>query len=134
MGELTEAVRLASEIGLPTLIVGFCAFYAYKAWPYLANLMKARAEARGELAEREAERNEILRNNSQVIANNTEVLGMIKRFMAESEAAQVDAVEHHEALSAERFQRMQASLDGISDEVGKMRGEHGILLDRVRQN
>lgn len=134
MNEFLDLLRFVYDAGaavIPWLLLALAAYLALKTWPYVITWLQARTDAQKDIAEREAERNEILRNNSAVIRNNTETMSMIKRFVEDAEQRQCAAVERHEQLSAERFGRMQSAIDRNGAELGKVCGDVGILLDRT---
>ena len=136
MAELIDFLRFVTNAGsavIPWLLVSLATFLVTKSWPHLAEYIAARTEAQHDVAEREAERNEIMRNNSAVIQNNTETISMMQRFMENRDNESNRAIEHHEAMSAERIDRMREVIDVNREEIGKLRGVAGILLDRVRK-
>lgn len=134
MGELLDLLEFLYEAGaavIPWLVLAMAAYMMVKAWPHVSDWIQARAKAQQAVVEREAERNEIMRNNNIVIENCNETMGMIKRFMERTDREQCNAIEHHEQLSAERIERIQERVDTIASEQGKLRGDIGILMDRV---
>ena len=134
--DMLDLLRFLYEAGsavIPWLLVSIATLLVTKSWPHFVEYIAARTEAQHEVAEREAERNEIMRNNSAVIRNNTETISMMQRFMENRDNESNRAIEHHEAMSAERIDRMREVIDGNREEIGKLRGDVGILLDRVRK-
>ena len=136
MAELTDFLRFVTNAGaavIPWLLLSLATSLVIKSWPHFVEYIAARTEAQHEVAEREAERNEIMRNNSAVIRNNTETISMMQRFIENRDNESNRAIEHHESMSAERIDRMREVIDGNRAEIGKLRGDVGILLDRVRK-
>lgn len=136
MTELTDFLRFVTNAGsavIPWLLLSLATLLVIKSWPHFVEYIAARTEAQHQVAEREAERNEIMRNNSAVIRNNTETISMMQRFMEDRDNESNRAIEHHEAMSAERIDRMREVIDGNRTEIGKLRGDVGILLDRVKK-
>lgn len=129
---LLEFLYDAGSAVIPWLILSLATVLCLKTWPHFVEYVAARTDAQHEIAEREAERNEIMRNNSAVIKNNTETIGLIKRFMEDRDNENNHAIEHHEKVSAERIERVQEVLDSNRSEIGKLRRDVGVLLDRVR--
>lgn len=70
MGEFLTFAERAKELGSTILIVGAALFFAFK---YLPNMMKQQGTT-----------DEVIRNNSAAIQNNTEVLRMVTARDAET--------------------------------------------------
>lgn len=129
MTEILEAVAVLQDMGagvLPWLAVGVVlwavVYYRKDVSAYIAERAKAQKQA----AEKGAELNEIVRNNSAVIEACTTVMEMLKH---DRERVQLD-IASHENLSRDRMERIQTVVDQCRDEISKIRGETGILLDR----
>ena len=134
MGDFLELIQFLSSAGsavIPWLLAALATYCVLQAWPHIVEWIKVRTKAQQDVAAREAERNEIMRNNNLVIANCNETMAMLKRFMESSELEQCNAIEHHEQLSAERMERIQKGVDDVNGEICKVRGDIGILIDRV---
>lgn len=137
MTELVNLLAFLYDAGaavIPWLLLAVFVLLLIRTWPNVLNYIEAKTEAARDVAAREAERNEIMRNNSAVIQNNTETMQVMRRFIEDTNAANCGAIEKHEDMSAERMERMQAVLDDNKNEIGKLRGDVGILLDRVKPN
>lgn len=135
MADLVDLLKFLYNAGaavIPWLLVAVSVLVLLRTWPSVLNYIAAKTDAARDVAAREAERNEIMRNNSAVIQNNTETMQIMKRFIEDTNAANCSAVERHEDMSAERMERIQIVLDDSKNELGKLRGDVGILLDRVR--
>lgn len=129
MAEFTDAIMRLYGAGrgvLPfvvvALLVGAFVYFRKDIQTWLASKIKAQ-EA---VIKNEAERNEIIRNNSATIEACTAALEMVskdrERFLG--------ALDKHEELSKERIEHIQIVVNQCRDEVSKVRGEVGILLDR----
>lgn len=135
MKELTELLRFLYEAGasvIPWLALALVVALVLKTWPHFTEWLKAKTKAQGDMATREAERNEIMRNCNVVIGNCTETMTMIRDYMERNAYRATAEMERHEELSAERFAQMQSSIDRIGEDVGDIKERAGIMLDRTR--
>lgn len=135
VGELVSLLQFLYDAGaaiIPWVLLSLAVWFSVKMQPHFVDWVKARAEAQRSAAESKAELNEIIRHNSAVIENNTAAVNMIQRYIDDSERQNCAAVERHEQLSVERFERLQDATDRAAHEVGKIRGEVGVLLDRTK--
>ena len=129
MGEFQEMVMTFFHAGTGVipwvfLVILIAAFIYYR--KDIQGWIEAKARAQEAIVKNEAERNEIIRNNSATIEACTAALEMVsndrERFLG--------ALDKHEELSKERIEHIQTVVNQCRDEVGKVRGEIGILLDR----
>ena len=135
MKEFTDLLKFLYEAGgavIPWVVLVIVVFLTVKTWPHLMEWLKAKTKAQGDLATREAERNEIMRNSNVVITNCTETMTMIRDYMERNAYRATAEMERHEELSAERFAQMQDSIERIGDDVGTIKERAGIMLDRTR--
>lgn len=135
MSELMELLRFCTETGnavIPWAVFALGVYFTVQTMPHVLEWLRTRTEAQRTVAARESERNEIMRNSNAVIENCTETMKMLKVFMESETGAAVRAVDHHESLSMERFDRLQQKADENSTELNRLRSDTGILLDRVR--
>ena len=135
MKEFTDLLKFLYEAGgavIPWVLLVLLVFLTVKAWPYFIDWIKAKTKAQGDLATREAERNEIMRNCNVVINNCTEMMSLTRDYMERNAYRATAEMERHEELSAERFARMQTSIDRIGEDVGSIKNQAGIMLDRTR--
>ena len=140
MGDFVELLRLLTGTGdavIPWLIIALVSYTVYKLIPYTIEWLKARAEAEQErikaekgMIEQEAQRNEILRNNNVVIENCTQTMKMTESYLKAQKTEIIKAMDNHEELSAERISHLQTVLNRNGEQIGKIRGDVGILLDR----
>lgn len=135
MKEFTDLLRFLYEAGaavIPWLLLALAALLTVKTWPHFIEWLKAKTKAQGDMATREAERNEIMRNCNVVIGNCTETMTMIRDYMERNAYRATAEMERHEELSAERFGHMQQSIDRIGGDVAEIKSRAGIMLDRTR--
>ena len=133
MGEFTSLLEFLTDTGaavlpwiLLALVIWIVLFIGPKLLPSVQDYYKTKAKAQTAIVEREAERNEIMRNNNAVIENNTAILELMRGYTDK----QTEIIANHEQMSAERMTNLQTVLDHNHDELAKIRGELGILLDR----
>lgn len=129
MTEIIEAVGMLHDMGagvLPWLAVGVVlwavVYYRKDVSAYIVERTKAQKRA----ADESAKMTEVVRNNSATIEACTTVMEMLKH---DRERVQLD-IASHENLSRDRMERIQVVVDQCRDEIAKIRGETGILLDR----
>lgn len=134
MGDFTELLIFLTDAGgavIPwlflALVVWLALYVVPKLLPDVKDYFKAKGDAHKLMADREAERNEIMRNNNAVIENNTAMLEIMRGYTDK----QCETIRQHESMSAERMANIQSVLDSNHDELSKLRGEIGILLDRT---
>ena len=140
MGDFTELLKFLMGAGAAVIpwvltVLGIWAVVTFS--PDVKSWLKARSDGEKQRAARAAEQNEILRNNNAVIENCTQTMKMIENYMKgqnqELLAALGDVrsdIDKHESMSAEREQHLQTVLNRNSSEIGKVRGDIGVLLDR----
>ena len=135
MSEFTDLLKFLYEAGaavIPWLALALFALLTVKTWPHFIEWMKAKTEAQSDMATREAERNEIMRNCNVVITNCTEMMSLTRDYMERNAYRATAEMERHEELSAERFGHMQDSIDRIGADVADIKNQAGIMLDRTR--
>lgn len=135
MKEFTDLLRFLYEAGaavIPWLLLALAALLTVKTWPHFIDWLKAKTKAQGDMATREAERNEIMRNCNVVITNCTEMMSLTRDYMERNAYRATAEMNRHEELSAERFGHVQASIDRIGEDVAEIKNSAGIMLDRTR--
>lgn len=128
--QLIQFLYNAGAAVIPWLVLAIFVVVLFKLTPSIIAWINSRTDAQQNMAVREAERNEILRHNNVVITNCSETISMIKTFVEDRDEKVLSAVDHHELMSEERIAHLQKVLDRNSSEIGKLRGDTGILLDR----
>lgn len=130
---MEEAIRIADWINsggitaLMCLILAVFGILAYKLYPDIKEYISERTQAAKATAEREAERNEIIRNCNATIEACTEALKMI----GNDRKIIVEQINTHEQLSRERIDHIQTVVNQCRDEIGKARGDIGVVMDRT---
>lgn len=140
MSDFTDLLRFLIEVGaaaIPWILTALGIWACISFSPDIKSWLKSRSESERKRAERAAEQNEILRNNNAVIENCTQTMKMIENYMKGQNQEVLAAIneviagiDKHESMSAEREQHLQTVLNKNSTEIGKVRGDVGILLDR----
>lgn len=122
MNDFTELLKFLHGAGasiIPWLLVGLIVWFAMYIRPYLISYLKATGEAKKLAAQKEGERNEIIRNCSATIEACTTVLEMAK---ADREMV-IDHIDKHETMSAERMEHIQTVVNQCRDEILRARGD-----------
>lgn len=114
--DVTTIAQLIKEVGVSAVLTGVGIVLLYKLWPYIIDILATSGE-----------RNEIVRNNTAAINNNTAVLETV---MAGRDRT-CEAVSKHDADSLGRETRLESKIEGLCSEIGKVRGEIGIIKDRL---
>lgn len=122
MGEFTELLRFLYGAGtsiIPWILVGLLIWLVVNLKPHVVSYLKAKEEAKQVYAEKEGERNEIIRNCSATIEACTTVLEMAK-----SDRTKVmEHIDEHENMSKERMEHIQTVVNQCRDEIIKARGD-----------
>lgn len=122
MGEFTELLRFLYGAGtsiIPWILVGLLIWLVVNLKPHVVSYLKAKEEAKQAYAEKEGERNEIIRNCSATIEACTTVLEMAK-----SDRTKVmEHIDEHENMSKERMEHIQTVVNQCRDEIIKARGD-----------
>lgn len=133
MNDFVELLRFLTGTGaavIPWLAVGSVIWLFITFSPDVKTWLKAKADSEKQRAARAAEQNEILRNNNAVIENCTQTMKMIENYSKSQNKDLLATMDNHENLSAERIAHIQTVLNKNAAEIGKVRGDVGILLDR----
>lgn len=122
MSEFTELLKFLHGAGMsimPWVIVGIAVWIVINFKPHVVSYLKAKEEAKKVYAEKEGERNEIIRNCSATIEACTTVLEMAKNDREKV----IDHIDEHEAMSKERMEHIQTVVNQCRDEIVKARGD-----------
>ena len=132
MSDLTELLRFLHGAGssiIPWLVIALMVYFVIYLKPYIIEYLKAQSNAKKALAQKEGERNEIIRNCSATIEACTAVLEMAKA----DKLAVIDKVNEHEAMSAERMEHIQIVVNQCRDEILKTRGDIHAINARLEK-
>lgn len=122
MSELTDFLKFLHGAGssiIPWLLISMAIYLLVYLRPHFVSFMKTQSEAKKMLAQKEGERNEVIRNCSATIEACTAVLEMAKQ----DRQLVIDHLDKHEAMSAERMEHIQVVVNQCRDEVLKARGD-----------
>ena len=122
MGEFTELLRFLYGAGtsiIPWILVGLLIWLVVNLKPHVVSYLKAKEEAKQVYAEKEGERNEIIRNCSATIEACTTVLEMAKSDRMKV----IEHIDEHESMSKERMEHIQTVVNQCRDEIIKARGD-----------
>lgn len=133
MSEFIDLLKFLTATGdavIPWLALGSILYAAYKLIPYIMDWFKSRVESQREMAEREAERNEILRNTNAVVENNTQTIKAMQEFIKDNENRYLSSLDAHEKMSAEREKHLQVVINRNNEGITMLNSKMDVLLDR----
>lgn len=129
MDDISTLAVLIRDLG-PAVVIG--AIVLAFLWYYRNDIRGVFTSAQNRnkaLVRIEGERNELTRNNTAALDNNTAALGLV---MSDRDAM-LRALDQHEKCSQERDLRNEAQNDDIQRELGKARGDIGELKVIVKE-
>lgn len=122
MSDFTELLRFLHGTGtsvIPWIAIGILVWLVINFKPHVISYIKHKEESERLFAEKEGERNEIIRNCSATIEACTAVLEMTKKDREKV----IEHIEEHENLSKERMEHIQTVVNQCRDEIVKARGD-----------
>lgn len=108
--------QLIADRGISTVLIAVALFLLYKLWPYIVNILSTTGE-----------RNEIIRNNTAAINNNTAAIDAVMADRHHTE----ELLTRHDENAKTQCARIEAKVEQACTELGKARGEIGIVKDRL---
>lgn len=126
---LEVVLELIDKLGVPLCILLFLGLIVWRLFPEIREYMKARTDAVKEDHEKKGEFNEILRNNSAVIENNTVVLQLVQ---ANSDVTKV-LIEEHDSRSEDRMKRIEKGVLEVKEDVEVTHKDVIVIKDRVER-
>ena len=130
MSDFTDLLKFLHGAGasvIPWILVVLLIWFLYYIRPHIASYLKAQSDAKLIQAQKDGERNEIIRNCSATIEACTAVLEMAK---ADREIV-LEHIDSHEVMSAERMEHIQTVVNQCRDEVLKARGDIAAINARI---
>lgn len=116
----------ASPDLFPWVCLALVLFFVFKNHHLITDYIKATINAKKEVAVYHAQHNELVRNNTAALNNNTAALEMVNR----DRETMLNALENHEQLSRERLEHVQTVLNQTCDIVIENQKEIAIISDR----
>lgn len=100
--------------------------FIFKNHNLITDYLRATINAKREVALYHAQHNELVRNNTAALDNNTAALKMFEK----DREIMVNTIRHHEKLSQERIEHLQTVLNQTRDIVLENQKEIAIISDR----
>lgn len=131
MNEAFDVARTLKESPdlFPWVILGIVLVIMFKERVMIREFFKSIIDSRKETTVFHAQQNELIRNNTAALQNNTAMLEILKKDRHNMEAK----IEHHEKLSEERIAHMQTVVNRIDKTVRESKEDISIILDRTKK-
>lgn len=142
MSEVIDVSRVLRESPdlFPWVVLVIVLAFLYRERGVIRELFESIIQSRKEVSIYHAQHNELVRNNTAALENNTAALDMVKKeremlakIMDRHEQLSAERFSRHEEMSAERERHIQAVINRI-DETARSNGEALMVLeDRTRE-
>ena len=131
MDEVIDFGRLLHESPdlFPWVVLAIVIFVAYKERDTIRALIQGILESRKETAMYHAQHNELVRNNTAALQNNTAALELVKR----DRELLLHVLEDHEKMSGERDQHIQTVVNRIDETLQNNRKDIVLMKDRIER-
>lgn len=112
---------------LPWVIFVLVCIIAYKERDLIRELFTSLVSSRKETALYHAQHNELVRNNTAALENNTAMLSILKQDRRDM----VSIIGQHEQLSMERMERIQDAIDETDKVIREVQQNVALIADRT---
>lgn len=129
MEDISTISMIISELGIAVVVAGVVIAFLWYYRNDIRGLFLSIQERNKNIVQIEGERNELTRNNTAALDNNTAALGLV---MSDREAM-LRALDQHEKSSQERDLRNEKQNEDIKACLGKARGDIGELKVIVKE-
>lgn len=131
MEEVTDLAQLLHDSPdiFPWVVLAIILIFLYFERGTIRELINGIINSRKEVSEYHARNNELIRNNTAALENNTAVLQIVQNDRKEM----IDLLKHHEELSKERDQHIQKVVNRIDDTTRGNRSDISIIADRTER-
>lgn len=132
MSDFTDLLKFLHGAGasvIPWILVVLLIWFLYYIRPHVASYLKAQSEAKILQAQKDGERNEIIRNCTATIEACTVVLEATKN----DREIILEHIDKHESMSAERMEHIQTVVNQCRDEILKTRGDMATINARLNK-
>lgn len=123
---VAEQLKAARDI-LPWVILVICVFVIWRCRKYIADWFQTSINEKKENAVYHAQQNELIRNNTAALNNNTAALEMVQR----DRELMTDLLKNHEQMSKERIEHIQTVVNRIDTTVTENARNITIIEDRT---
>ena len=129
---MNEAIDMAQLLHdtpdlFPWVVLAIVIFVLYRERTTIAELFQSIIQSRKDTTVFHAQQNELVRNNTAALENNTAMLSILQQERYDM----VSLLEHHDQMSSERIAHVQTAVDRIDDTVKKNKENIAIVVDRT---
>ena len=129
---MNEAIDMAQLLHdtpdlFPWVVLAIVIFVLYRERTTITELFQSIIQSRKDTTVFHAQQNELVRNNTAALENNTAMLSILQQERYDM----VSLLEHHDQMSSERIAHVQTVVDRIDDTVSKNKENIAIVVDRT---
>lgn len=129
---MNEAIDMAQLLHdtpdlFPWVVLAIVIFVLYKERSTIKELVQSIIQSRKDTTVFHAQQNELIRNNTAALENNTAMLSILQQERYDM----VSLLEHHDQMSSERIAHVQTVVNRIDDTVSKNKENIAIVVDRT---
>lgn len=129
---MNEAIDMAQLLHdtpdlFPWVVLAIVIFVLYRERTTIAELFQSIIQSRKDTTVFHAQQNELVRNNTAALENNTAMLSILQQERYDM----ISLLEHHDQMSSERIAHVQTAVDRIDDTVNKNKENIAIVVDRT---
>lgn len=126
---IAEQLRAARDL-LPWVILVICVFVLWKSRKHVAEWFQSCINEKKDNAIYHAQQNELIRNNTAALNNNTAALELVQK----DREMLAEILNNHEKLSAERIAHLQVVVNRIDATVTENSKNISMIEDRTASN
>jgi len=129
---VNEAIDMAQLLHdtpdlFPWVVLAIVIFVLYRERTTITELFQSIIQSRKDTTVFHAQQNELVRNNTAALENNTAMLSILQQERYDM----VSLLEYHDQMSSERIAHVQTVVDRIDDTVSKNKENIAIVVDRT---
>lgn len=129
---MNEAIDMAQLLHdtpdlFPWVVLAIVIFVLYRERTTITELFQSIIQSRKDTTVFHAQQNELVRNNTAALENNTAMLSILQQERYDM----VSLLEYHDQMSSERIAHVQTVVDRIDDTVSKNKENIAIVVDRT---
>lgn len=129
MNEAIDMAKLLHDTPdlFPWVVLAIVIFVLYRERTTIKELFQSIIQSRKDTTIFHAQQNELIRNNTAALNNNTAMLSILQQERNDM----VSLLEHHDQMSSERIAHVQTVVNRIDDTVSKNKENIAIVVDRT---
>lgn len=129
MNEAIDMAKLLHDTPdlFPWVVLAIVIFVLYRERTTIKELFQSIIQSRKDTTIFHAQQNELIRNNTAALENNTAMLSILQQERNDM----VSLLEHHDQMSSERIAHVQTVVNRIDDTVSKNKENIAIVVDRT---